>query len=174
MNVRGTGTVARRLIGAAGVAGLGLVMALAPAASAATVSSSGALRDLQPSVSNPTDGASAKFRAVPDGAGGSRAVLIVTGLQGSTGTTLGAHVHIGPCVAGSPAAALGHYNTGGPASPTSEVWLDFTIRPGGVGVSQASVPFTVVSATRSVVIHELATSPTGGAGGRMACLPVQF
>lgn len=166
--------MARRLIAAAGVAGLGLVLALAPAAGAATVSSSGALSDLQPLAANPTDGASARFKVVPDGLGGSRAVLIVTGLKGSTGTTLGAHVHVGKCVAGNGAAASVHYNTGGPASPTTEVWLDFTIRPGGVGVSQASVPFTVTSATRSVVIHELATSPTGTAGGRMACLPVQF
>jgi len=73
--------------------------------------------------------------------------------------------------------ALGHYDTGtGPPSPQNELWLDFTVRPGGVGVSAAIVPFEIApSPAGSVFIHANATQPgTGIAGGRIACLPKAF
>ena len=71
--------------------------------------------------------------------------------------------------------AVGHYNIGAAPSPESEIWLDFTVRPGGVAVSHTTVPWTIpAGGAMSVVIHQHATDSTGAAGGRMACLPVQF
>lgn len=160
---------------------LGAALTLTPAAQAAgiggVVNEYGSLRDLSPDV-NPTDGASARFVAFPSG-GGTRAVLIVTGLAPSAvGSTLGAHVHTGPCLAGQPAAAGPHYNTAGPTGPGDrghEIWLDFTVRPGGVGVADTTVPFVIpAGGAGSVVVHKLATAPGGAAGLRMGCLPAAF
>ncbi|HET7721195.1 MAG TPA: hypothetical protein VFK43_14615, partial [Acidimicrobiales bacterium] len=122
----------------------GLAIGVGPAAAASLfVQGGGALRDLQPGTANATDGATATFWAV-QGGGESTHVLVVKGLNpASVGTTYGAHVHIGPCVAGNGAAALGHYNSdGGPATTENEVWLDFTVRAGGYAVARATVPFT--------------------------------
>ena len=75
------------------------------------------------------------------------AVLRVRGIDGADGQTFGAHLHAGPCVAGDPAAALGHYNTdvlAGVVPPEisehTEVWLDFTVDD-GAGTATANVPF---------------------------------
>ena len=151
-----------------------------PAAHAApsVVSSAAPLSDLLPAASA-TDGAFGRLYAVARGDGTTYFVFVVTGLDPAyTGKTYGAHVHVGPCVAGNGPAALGHYNTGtgGDPSPDNEVWLDFTVLPGGIGVSRTIVPFEIAPGTaRSVVVHEAATQPgTGLAGGRVACLPVQF
>lgn len=121
----------------------------------------------------------ARVAMVARGDGTTDFVFVVTGLDpAATGKTYGAHVHIGPCVARNGPAALGHYNTGSGdvPGPDNEVWLDFTVLPGGVGVSRASVPFEIAPGTaQSVVVHERATQPgTGFAGGRVACLPVRF
>ncbi len=96
--------------------------------------------------------------------------------RAAVGTTHGAHVHTGPCIAGSGAAALGHYNHGGGISATTEVWLDFTVTSGGTGHATAVVPFAIPQgAARSVVIHALPTNPgDGSAGPRLACLPLGF
>lgn len=135
----------------------------------------GELRDLQPEAANPTDGASAALVAVARG-GSTDFRLTVWGLdRSSAGRTFGVHAHQGPCVAGNGDAAGDHYNTGGPPSPDTEVWLDFTTRPGGVAHSSASTPFVVPEGgARSIVIHENPTSETGSAGDRIACLPVDF
>jgi len=160
---------------------LGAALTLTPAAQAAgiggLVNESGPLRDLAPEAS-PTDGAFARFVAFPS-AGGTRAVLIVTGLKDSVGQTLGAHVHTGPCVAGQPATAGPHYNTvGDPTNHgdrTHEIWLDFTVRPGGFGVADTTVPFVIPpGGAGSVVVHKLPTAPGGAAGLRIACLPAGF
>ena len=158
---------------------LGAALTLAPAAPAAgfggVVNESGPLRDLSAEAS-PTDGAFARFVAFPSG-DGTRAVLIVTGLRGNVGQTLGAHVHTGPCVAGQPATAGPHYNTMNPpiVDRAHEIWLDFTIRAGGFGVADTTVPFVIpAGAARSVVIHKFHTAPDGGAGARIACLPAGF
>jgi Cu/Zn superoxide dismutase len=154
----------------------GLAIGVGPAAAASTfVQAGGALRDLQPTTANATDGATATFWAV-QGGGESTHVLVVRGLDpASAGTTFGAHVHVGPCVAGNGTAAGPHYRTGGAASPETEVWLDFTVRAGGYAVARTTVPFTIEPGTaQSVVIHALPTDPTGAAGARQACLPVQF
>lgn len=155
----------------------GLAIGVGPAAAASTfVQAGGALRDLQPGTANATDGATATFWAV-QGGGESTHVLIVRGLNpASAGTTFGAHVHVGPCVAGNGAAAGPHYNSdGGPATTENEVWLDFTVRAGGYAVARTTVPFVIEPGdAQSVVIHALPTAPGGAAGARQACLPVAF
>ncbi len=166
---------------ATGLMASSLVVAGATAAAAGpgtvptpVVFASGALKDLSPTP-NATDGAKAKFVAYTDSAG-THATLVVTGLApASVGSTLGAHVHVGSCVAYAPLTAGPHYNSGGPADSQHEIWLDFTILPGGVGVAQTTVPFTIpAGGAKSVVIHAMATGPGGVAGPRLACLPVQF
>lgn len=155
----------------------GLAISAGPAAGASTyVQAAGGLRDLAPAADNATDDASASLWAVAAG-GDTTFILVVRGLDSaSTGTTFGAHIHVGPCVAGNGAAAGPHYNSdGGVATAENEVWLDFTVRPGGIGVARTTVPFTIEPGdAQSVVIHALPTAPGGAAGSRQACLPVQF
>jgi Cu/Zn superoxide dismutase len=142
------------------------------------VRSAGPLSDLQPAAAGPFDAASAAVQIVSSGSS-SHTVLRVRGIEGAEGQTFGAHLHAGPCVAGQPAAALGHYNTDVLAgvvppevSERTEVWLDFTVEDGG-GTATASVPFVPRPGTRSIVIHAAATDhTTGTAGARLACLPV--
>ncbi len=156
-----------------------LVGGVAPAsAQPSLVTAAGPLSDLHPA-SHATDEGYAQLFAVAPGDGNTYFVFILTGLDpGYAGTTYGAHVHVGPCVPGNGAAALGHYNTGagGPPSPENEVWLDFTVLPGGFGVAYAIAPFEIEPGTaQSVVVHADPTQPgTGLAGGRVACLPVEF
>jgi Cu/Zn superoxide dismutase len=158
----------------------GLTLGTGPAGAATTfVQSGGELRDFAPSVANATDGAEAHLWAV---AGGGRTTfwVLLTGLDpDAAGTTYGVHVHVGPCVAGNGAAAGPHYNTGGTPSPETEVWLDFTVLPGGFGFAVTTVPFEIEPGdAQSIVIHAEPTQeggPTpGAAGGRQACLPVEF
>ena len=47
----------------------------------------------------------------------SHTVLRVRGVEGADGSTFGAHLHVGPCVACDPLAALGHYNAQAIAGP---------------------------------------------------------
>jgi hypothetical protein len=147
---------------------------------APVVRSSGPLSDLQPAVAGPFDGASAAVRIIAT-QHGSHTVLQVRGVEGAEGQTYGAHLHSGPCIAGQPAAALGHYNTdvlAGVVPPAindrTEIWLDFTVEDGS-GAATASVPFVPQPGTRSVVVHAAETDPlTGTAGARLACLPVEW
>lgn len=140
---------------------------------------SGPLTDLSPAV-NPTDGASARVHAVAS-ASGTTVTLHVTGLDpAAAGTTLGAHVHVGPCVAGDGAAAGPHFNIDRydgvvppEVSPRTEVWLDITGNRNGVGHAVAHVPFHIPpGAAASVVIHALPTDDAGGAGARLACIGI--
>ncbi len=161
------------------IVALAAVAATAPASadSGPLVRASGPLSDLQ-TAAGPFDGATAAVQIVASGAG-SHTVLRVRGIDGADGQTFGAHLHLGPCVAGNGAAALGHYNTDVLAeaatpeiSDDTEVWLDFTVDD-GAGTATASVPFVPLPGTRSVVIHAAATDHhTGTAGARLACLPV--
>lgn len=158
-----------------------LVTGAGPAGAAVNtyVTASGALSDLAPATANATDGAYARLYAVAAGTG-THFVLVLSGLDpAAAGTTYGAHVHVGPCVAGNGAAAGPHYNTGGTPSPTTEVWLDFDVLPGGWAFAVTSVPFQIQEGTaRSVVVHAEPTqeggSTPGAAGARLACLPVAF
>jgi Cu-Zn family superoxide dismutase len=151
-------------------------LTLPAGADSGVVQASGPLRDLSVGTADPTDGASAQVTVAAIDGYGSKAFLTVTGLDPDwVGTTLGAHVHSGSCVAGQPTTAGPHYNTGGPADQDHEVWLDFRIRPGGVGFGRASVPFVIPhGGAHAVVIHAMATQPGGAAGPRWACLPVEF
>jgi hypothetical protein len=168
----------RRKVAALLVATAASVVAMTAPAGADTgvIESEGALQDFAPAAANPTDGAWAQFFAAQVDGSGTRAIFVVYGLDPSfAGTTLGAHVHSGPCVAGQPALAGPHYNTGGPADQDHEIWLDFRIRSTGIGVGRASVPFVIPEGgAHSVVIHAMATQPGGAAGARLACLPVEF
>jgi Cu/Zn superoxide dismutase len=143
------------------------------------VRAAGPLADLQPATAGPFDGSTAAFQVVAS-ARGSHGVLRVKGIDASAdGETFGAHLHSGPCVAGNGAAALGHYNTDVLAGITppevsedTEMWLDITVED-RAATATASVPFVPVPGSRSVVVHAMATDHhTGGAGARLACLPV--
>ena len=142
------------------------------------VRSSGELADLSPSTVDPTDGASAAALVVSHQDRGSVVVFRVSGLDRSVaGTRYGAHVHVGPCVPGDGAAAGPHYNaTGGTVvDPSTEVWLDFTVRSSGSALAVALVPFVVpAGGARSIVIHAMPTMPNGSAGARLACLPLEL
>jgi len=151
-------------------------------AASARARGAGPLRDLQPATTQPTDGATAQVVATESG-GTTTVTIKVQALDHmAVGTTLGAHVHVGACVAGSGAVAGPHFNAGGVASPQTEVWLDFTINANGTARAQATVPFVIAAGgAASVVIHAEPThagpGPTpapGSAGIRLACLPVQF
>ncbi len=159
----------------------GLLLGASPAGAALPfVQSRGALTDLMPGTANATDGASADLFAIPGG-GQTTFVLFVSGLApASAGTTYGVHIHVGTCVAGNGAAAGPHYKSDG-GTPTSqnEVWLDFTVLPGGYAVATTSVPFVIeTGAANAMVIHAEPTQsggPTPGAAGvRQACHPVAF
>lgn len=137
------------------------------------VRNAGPLVDLQTATIGAFDGASAAVRITAN-RHGSHAVLRVRGIEGADDLRFGAHLHSGPCVAGDPDAALGHYNVDpwSRSTPRTEVWLDFTVDDGRASAS-ASVPFVPLPGTRSVVIHAEATDrDTGAAGPRLACLPV--
>jgi Cu/Zn superoxide dismutase len=133
----------------------------------------GPLVDLQLDSQNPTDGGAARVRVARHD-GKTTVAFTVTGLDPTfEGTTLGAHVHVGQCVEGNGAAAGAHYKTGGTASPSTEVWLDFTIRGDGVGSAVTTVPFVIPNGgAGAIVVHALATDHTGAAGTRLACIGV--
>ncbi len=152
-----------------------LLVGAPPAGASSVVVARGALSDLAPTAANPTDGASAVVIAVPHG-NSTFVLLVVRGLdRKAEGITFGAHVHVGPCVAGNGAAAGPHYNTGGPPSPTTEVWLDFTVFRSGHGFAITNVPFVIPpGGAGSVVIHAMPTDSMGVAGARITCLPVAF
>ena len=110
-------------------------------------------------------------------AGSTTFMLIVTGIDpprrgtrtGHTCTSAHASPARGPTLARTTTPSR-ERTTG--VSDQTEVWLDVTINAGGVGVATTTVPFVPLTGDRSVVIHQEPTSPTGGAGGRQACLPV--
>ena len=169
---------------AAIVLGAGALVSMAGTADAQSARARGAgpLRDLQVTTSQPTDGATAQVVAT-ESAGMTTVTLKVQALDhAAAGTTLGAHVHVGPCVSAQPLVAGPHYNAGGTASPQTEVWLDFTIEANGTAWAETTVPFSIPQGgAASVVIHADPTHhgpgpvpPVGSAGPRLACLPVQF
>ena len=166
---------------AAIVAGAGVLLSMAGTADAGSgrVRGAGELQDLQVATSQPTDGATAQVMATESN-GTTTVTLKVQALDhAAAGTTLGAHLHVGSCVAGNGGAAGPHYNIGGVPSPATEVWLDFTIEANGTAWAETTVPFVVPQGgATAVVIHAEATHhdppAPGTAGIRLACLPVQF
>ena len=170
--------VATATVGCVGALLLSGPPTLATSHAGAKVRAHGVLQDLSPTTSDPTDGATARVTANPQDDGSTTVVLHVQGLQRlEDRPTLGAHVHVGPCVAGDGPAAGPHWRIG-PAAPVSdrtEVWLDITLTGGGTGTAVAHVPFQVpVGSARSVVVHQLPTKSDGTAGSRLACLGVPF
>ena len=160
------------------VAAAAATLLLAPLAASAAPAQvfRGDLVDLSATTADPFGDASAHLVITPTGKG-TTFHLRIKGIDPAVaGEAYGAHLHVGPCVAGKPALAGPHYNsTGQPptkVSPDTEVWLDFTVTGGGTGVSVTTVPFVPTADARSVVIHAEPTSPTGAAGARQACLPV--
>ena len=145
------------------------------------VTFTGDLVDFAPSSTSPFDDASARL-VMAQRESGTTFVMILSGVsKDAAGQTFGAHLHTGPCVAGSPLAAGPHYNQSvmDAATPTvvsddTEVWLDFTVRPGGTATAVALVPFTPTPGNRSVVVHAEETTENGTAGSRLACLPVSW
>ena len=160
---------------------LSLVATPAQADCIDVIRSQGRLRDLAPTVSGPFDHARATG-VIRSQRGRSVVTFRVRGIDRSArGETYGAHLHLGPCVAGEPAAALGHYNTDVIEGRTpvrvndrTEVWLDFTVQRKGKARSDAWVPFVPQPGTRSIVIHAMPTDPSGAAGSRLACLPMEW
>ncbi len=140
----------------------------------------GPLQDLRLGT-DPTDGATAQVKVEQED-GETEVSLKIQGLgRGSAGLQLGAHVHVGRCVAGNGGAAGPHFNIASGSTPVviseeTEVWLDFVIGRNGTARAEAEVPFVIPpGGAGSVVIHINPTTPgTGVAGARIACLPVQF
>lgn len=160
----------------AGAAVAAVVAAAAPAVAGAALNFKGDLRDLTPATASPFDRARAKLTLV--GYEGTQAVLVVHGIDPSVaGQTFGAHLHLGPCVAGNGAAALGHYNhstTPRVVSDQTEIWLDLTVNDGGNARSATRVDWSPAAGARSIVIHARPTAADGTAGDRLACLPVEW
>ena len=126
----------------------------------------GPLRDLQLATAQPTDGATAQVVATESG-GTTTVTLKVQALaHAAVGLTLGAHVHVGSCVAGSGTAAGLHYNAGGAASPQTEVWLDFKIAGNGTARAETTVPFTIAPGELGrlkTLVHRITGRLAGGA-----------
>jgi Cu/Zn superoxide dismutase len=152
------------------------VLLTAPAASAAPAEVFKGDLVLSSTTADPFGDASAHLVMTETGKG-TMFHLRVKGIDpAAAGTAYGAHLHVGPCVEGNGAAALGHYNASTATPPVvnnqTEVWLDFEVTAGGTGAGDALVPFVPVPGERSVVIHAEATAPSGAAGPRLVCLPV--
>ncbi|MDH3499502.1 MAG: superoxide dismutase family protein [Acidimicrobiia bacterium] len=164
----------RRRLMAGLMASVLIVMAAIPAGASHQISFRGYVTDVA-EAADAMDGVRAVATA-HQGNGHTVARLNVRDIdQSLAGNAFGAHVHVGPCVAGDGAAALGHYNNGGDPSHRTEVWLDFTVTGQGTGHATAVVPFLIpAGGAASVVIHEMATAPSGAAGARLACLPLGF
>jgi hypothetical protein len=178
MHARTSPSVRRRgLAAAASVVATSVVVA-APAVAGAALIFGDRLRDYAPAAAGPFDGATARATLVHH-AGSATVVLGVRGVDPAVaGHTFGAHLHVGPCVAGSGLAAGAHDNhsTSVPAvvDRTTEVWLDFTVTGGGTAESVAHVSWFPEAGQRSIVVHERATASDGTAGARLACLPVEW
>lgn len=139
------------------------------------------LRDLQPGLAGPLDGARARMKLTTF-KGHAKVALQVRDIDpAAPGRTFGAHLHTGPCIAGDGTAAGPHYNADAIAgrvpvtvSTETEVWLDLKISRNGNGMAVAAVPFIPTPGNRSIVIHQDPTDQHGAAGPRLACIPVSW
>jgi hypothetical protein len=116
---------------------------------------------------------------------GSGATIVTLHLAGfgvdATGRTFGADAHVYGC--GTTGTNPGpHYTHPGPSADLEhqEIWLDFTVDPGGTAQAKAVRNWTIVptatapQGARSVVVHAAPTTPAGVAAGRLACIDVPF
>jgi hypothetical protein len=136
------------------------------------------LTDLLPTEVGPFD--QARGMALMIGVRSSTFVLHVSGIDPTVaGEEFGAHLHIGPCLAGKPADAGPHYNidvVNGVLSPVvsdkTEIWLDFVVDASGRGEATARVPWVPAPGDQAIVIHKEPTDDKGVAGPRQACIPL--
>ncbi len=155
--------------------------AMAPAPASAryhhrhsTFRAAGALTDLQPATVNPTDSAHYRVFQRRD-RHGTTTRLVVKNMEAERGTRFGAHVHEGPCIEGDGAAAGPHWNSTGGAEVNDqvEVWLDLRVTRRGRAKDKSHIEAVIPHGEGlSIVIHALPTDPDGGAGERLACLPL--
>jgi hypothetical protein len=179
-----------------GIAGCALVLGGTQGAGAAMEAKlwfRDALTDLATTASGPFDSAEAKI-TIAERTKKTTFRVRIKGIDPSiAGTTLGAHLHTGPCIEGSGASAGLHYNQdvvvggktfpvagveAGPdtaeVSPNTEVWFDLVPDQDGVASDETSVSFRPVDpdGVMSVVVHQQRTDATGAAGPRQACFPL--
>jgi Cu/Zn superoxide dismutase len=126
---------------------------------------------------NPMAGVELDIHGVQTPSGGTIVTLHASGFDLSqAGRTFGAHVHVRPC--GEVASAAGpHYqnlDVSGPDVEAREVWLDFEVQADGTGHARAKRDWVFTSSAQSVIVHALATDPTGGAGPRLSCTDAVF
>jgi Cu/Zn superoxide dismutase len=145
----------------------------------------------------PFDSAKAKITIAEKTKGTTTFRIRIRGIDPSiAGTTLGSHLHTGPCVEGDfgtpaadgvpaviPGAQAGpHYNndvatghTPVTIGPDTEVWFGLVPDEEGIASDETTVPFVPTDAdgVMSVVVHVLPTNPNDGkAGDRQACFPL--
>jgi hypothetical protein len=121
---------------------------------------------------NPAEGVTGFVHHNTNHHGQTHVVLQVRGLPANR--EFGSHVHLLPCNVN---LAGGHYRNdpAGPATPTNEIWLDFTTNEAGNGSSQALVDFLIrPNGAHAVIIHDHGTDAAGAAGAKLACLDVNF
>lgn len=121
------------------------------------------------------------------GEGTTTVMLAVRGLERNR--VYGAHVHMQPC-GELPDDAGPHFQYSADplqpsvdptfANPQNEIWLDLTTDETGAGSTESTVAWTFPDDRRpkSVVVHADQTSSepgeAGAAGGRVACISVDF
>lgn len=111
--------------------------------------------------------------------GNLRIELAVTGFPASR--PFGSHLHQRAC---NDEKAGGHYQNvpfpmGGMANdpafanPTNEAWLDFTTDAAGEGAVELTVSWLPRAGEgKGIIFHHMPTAEGGGAGARLACLPI--
>lgn len=132
-----------------------------------------------PGTPNPiTSGARASALAF-DMDGQLRIELAVTGFPPSR--VFGSHLHqrdcndekAGPHYQNVPVPMGGMANDPAFANPTNEAWLDFETDAAGDGAVELTVSWLPRPGEgRGIIFHHMATGEGGGAGARLACLPV--
>ena len=135
------------------------------------------LRDLQPSTSEPFDGAYASVTMISWGSGSYFSIRVRGVDQGRSGNVTAPTCtpdRAWPATARRPDRTTTSTCWPGvlPAevSPDTEVWLDFELNSRGEGRSSTVVPFVPTAGERAIVIHALPTSANGTAGAAI-CLP---
>lgn len=163
-----------------GLAGCGLILGATQAASGeAPIITyppyTAPLVDLQTGVEGPFDDATATL-VIKETPEATNFKLTIQGIDADFADVVyGAHLHVGPCVEGNGAAALGHYNAGGGISDETEVWFELVPNDFGTATDSTTVPFIPIDddGVMSIVIHQEPTNKkTGVAGPRQACIPL--
>jgi Cu-Zn family superoxide dismutase len=126
---------------------------------------------------NPLAGVDLDIHGVQTPSGKTVISLVATGFASAfVGRTFGAHVHVNSCGLVGSAAGPHYQSTALPGLPVEarEVWLDFTVKPGGTATAHAKRDWVFTTSARSVIVHASATAPSGAAGARLACTNATF